>query len=55
MFVRGTRISRGGGVKTTMYTYAMLRDENSDPVGYVDYWPVKSGSVTFFIGSGSYL
>ena len=29
------------------------RDEDLDPVGSVDFW--SSGSVTFFIGSGSYL
>ena len=29
------------------------RDEDPDPVGSVDFWTAESGSVTFFIGSGS--
>ena len=31
--------------------YVRNRDEEPDPVGSVDFWP--SGSITFFIGSGS--
>ena len=27
------------------------RDEDPNPVGFVDFWPVGSG--TFFIGSGA--
>ena len=29
------------------------RNEDPDPVGSVDYWPARTGSGTFFIGSGS--
>ena len=28
-----------------------IRDEDSNPVGFVDFWP--AGSIPFFIGSGS--
>ena len=31
------------------------KDEDPDPVGSADFWPVGSGFKTFFIGSGSFL
>ena len=39
-------------VNYTKTKQGQTRDEDPDTVGCADFWPVGSGSITFFIGFG---
>ena len=45
----------GTGKVDISFFICLIRDEDPDPVGSVDFWPAGSGSGTFFKGSGSCL
>ena len=47
----GTEIVKGSATLDA----PRAEDPDPDPVGSGDFWPVGSGSGTFFNGSGSYL